>query len=167
MNLPFKLDRQNVIAVARREYLARGRTRTFKISTVILVLVGIAAALSPLIFRYLDQGSGEPTTIEVWVGDANTAVDAVTSLGRFMNVDPNSGASAGTPPPLQYRIVAADSPDNARARVIAGESAGLLLLSRGPGDFLPVPLSFEYIATHTGPSSQRERSWSDVGVVAA
>jgi ABC-2 type transport system permease protein len=151
MKLP-KLDRNNVVAVARREYLARGRTRTFKLSTALLVLVGIGAALSPLIFRYLDQGSGETTTIEVWVGDSNPAIDVVAGLRALLNTEPGTGAGAGTPPatppaPPRYRVLAADGLEAARARVLEGESAGLLILSRRTveGDLPRSGLTFEYV----------------------
>ena len=63
-----KMDRGNVIAVARREYLARARTRTFRVTTVVLVLAGLAVALSPVILRAV-FGEGKQTTIEVFVGD--------------------------------------------------------------------------------------------------
>ncbi len=145
--LDIKLDRDNVFAVARREYLARGRTRTFKLSTVVLVLIGIAAALSPLIFRYLDRGGGAATTIEVWVGDANPAVDVVAGLATFMNTEPGTGAGGGTPPAVpKYKIVAADGLEAARARVVDGDSVGLLVLSRAPVIDPPLnPISFEYV----------------------
>ncbi|HEY8238505.1 MAG TPA: ABC transporter permease [Candidatus Limnocylindrales bacterium] len=137
-----KLDRNNVVAVARREYLARARTRTFKLTTVLLVVVGVGAALSPLLFRYLDRGTGQ-TTIEVWVGGSNPAVDVVTGLSAFMNAA-GTGAS-GTPPATpRYRIVAADGLDSARARVLAGDTAGLLVVGRAASGN---ELTFEYVTT--------------------
>ena len=51
-----RLDRGNVVAIARREYVARGSTRTFKWTTILLVVVGLAIALAPLIFRVLRPG---------------------------------------------------------------------------------------------------------------
>ena len=73
-----RMDRGNVIAVARREYLARARTRTFRVTTVLLVLAGLAVALSPIILRAV-FGEGKQTTIEVFVGDSNPAVDVGAS----------------------------------------------------------------------------------------
>ena len=135
-----RLDRGNVVAVARREYMARGRTRTFKLTTLLLVVIGVAAALSPLIFRYLDEGAGQ-TTIEVSVGNSNPGVDVVATLGAVLNAGPGTGASAGTgsggtgsggtpaaDAKPKYRIVATDDVAGARARILADESDGLLVV---------------------------------------
>ncbi len=149
-----KLDRGNVIAVARREYLARGRTRTFKWSTILLMVVGVAAALSPLIFRYIDQGAGQ-TTIEVSVGQSKPGVDAVASLSAVLNAGPSgaaggtggagTGAGAGTPSTPKFRVVGTEDVAAARARVVAGESDGLFVLARATPD---ADLTFDFISKH-------------------
>ena len=151
------LDLANVRAIARREYLARGRTRTFRGATILLVVVGLVVALAPVLLRYLDRGSG-PTTIEVAVGDSNPSVDVVFALGSILNstsASASSGAGSGsgagaaegsgidTP---TYRVIATTDPAASLERVQSGRSAGLLTLRRdSAGD-----LAFGY-ATRAAP----------------
>lgn len=151
-----RLDRGNVVAVARREYVARGSTRTFKWTTILLVVVGLAAALSPLIFRYLDQGSG-PTKIEVVVGDSNPSTDVAASIGLVLNAPvgvslggsgSGPGATAAPTPTAapeskpRYQVITVTDAAAARARVLAGDTAGLLIVGRSTTDG---DLTFEYI----------------------
>jgi ABC-2 type transport system permease protein len=150
-----RLDRGNVIAVARREYYARGRTRTFKITTILLIVVGVAAALSPLIFRWIDEGIGQ-TTIEVSVGDSKPGLDVVATLSAVLNAGPGAtagtgtGAGAGTgsgeaDSKPRYRVVATDDIEAARTRVLDGASDGVLVVTRSAaGD-----LAFDYVTKHS------------------
>jgi ABC-2 type transport system permease protein len=139
-----KMDRGNVIAVARREYLARARTRTFKMTTIILVLAGLAVALAPIILRAV-FGEGKQATIEVVVGDARPSVDIGATLGAILNA-PAGGATTGTEPPA-YRVVAVEDAAAARARVLSDKTAGVLVVGRGSsGD-----LTFEFATKRGSP----------------
>jgi ABC-2 type transport system permease protein len=156
------LDLSNVRAIARREYLARFRTRTFRMVTVLLVVLALGVALAPVLIRYLDQRGG-PTTIEVSVGDSKPSVDVVTALGGILNVAATdatgsgastggstgsggatgSGSGSGAAATPKYRVVAATDPAAARERVRSGASAGLLELSRTASG----ELAFNYLTS--------------------
>ena len=73
----------NVPTIARREYLARFRTRTFRMVTLLLIVVALGIALAPVLIRFIDRGNG-PTTIEVAVGDSRPSVDVVSALGAIL-----------------------------------------------------------------------------------
>jgi ABC-2 type transport system permease protein len=132
-----KIDPSNVFVIARREYVARGRTRTFKGTTALLVIVGLAIALAPVIFEYLDRGS-TGTTIEVSVGDSNPSVDVAAALNVLLNVSPTgaatgtgTGSSSGSATQApQYHVVTTTEIAGARLRVADGKSAGLLIVTR-------------------------------------
>jgi ABC-2 type transport system permease protein len=130
-----KVDPSNVFVVARREYVARGRTRTFKGTTALLVIVGLAIALAPIIFEYLDRGS-TGTTIEVSIGDSKPSVDVAAALNALLNASPSTattgstGGSSGTASTPQYNVVTTTDVAGARLRVADGKSAGLLLVTR-------------------------------------
>jgi ABC-2 type transport system permease protein len=131
----------NILAVARREFLFRGRTRTFRITTVLLVVVGIALALAPVIVRFVDRGS-TGDRIEVAVGTTAPSVDVPVALNALLNAPaPGAPASADTPP--AFRVEATDDIDAARARVIDGQTAALVVLARtATGD-----LAFTYYSS--------------------
>jgi ABC-2 type transport system permease protein len=146
------MDRGNVIAVARREYVARGSTRTFKWTTILLVVAGLGIALAPLIFRYIDQGSG-PTAIEVYVGDSNPRVDVAATVGSVLNRPVSSttgtgGSGGGTPTDAKPKYVVTTVTDEAaaRAKVLAGDTAGLLVVTRAASDG---DLEFTYVTKET------------------
>jgi ABC-2 type transport system permease protein len=124
----------NITAVARREFVSRARTRTFRITTVVLVVAGVALALAPVLFRFIE---GEPTgaKIEVVVGDTRPTVDVVAALDQILN----AGASSGSPVPLPgqagdrapaFNVVAAADLAAARQDVLAGDAAGVIALTR-------------------------------------
>jgi ABC-2 type transport system permease protein len=136
------IDPSNVVVIARREYVARGRTRTFKATTVLLVIVGLVVALAPVILQYFDKGS-TGTTIEVSVGDSKPTVDVAAALNALLNVSPTaattggsggtgtgagSGAAGSQAP--QYRVVTTTDIAGARLRVADGKSGGLLIVTR-------------------------------------
>ena len=122
----------NITAVARREFISRARTRTFRLTTIALVIAGVALALAPVLFRFIE---GEPTgaRVEVIVGDSKPTVDVVAALDQILN------AGAGSPIPLPgqgdesapaFDVVAGTDLDAARQRVIDGKAAGVIALGR-------------------------------------
>ena len=74
----------NILAVARREFMSRARTRTFRLTTILLVVAGTALALAPILFQWL-EGASTGDRVEVIVGDAAPSVDVVTALGQILN----------------------------------------------------------------------------------
>ena len=117
----------NMLAVARREFVSRARTRTFRITTAILVLGGVALALAPVLFRLIE---GEPRgdRVEVIVGATQPNADVVETLGQVLN------SAAGVPVPGQsaggYVVVPADDLAAARQHVVDGSSVGAIALRR-------------------------------------
>lgn len=95
----------NAWHVARREYLARVRTRTFLIVTAALALVGLGLALSPLLVRLLE---GDPRT-EVGLYAETNIVNASQLQGLLAA---NAGGDAD-----QWRVIPVD--DEAVGRQMA------------------------------------------------
>ncbi|HEY2917335.1 MAG TPA: ABC transporter permease [Candidatus Limnocylindrales bacterium] len=123
------LELQNVRAVARREYLARARTRSFRITTVVLVVVAIGVALAPIGIRLIDQGSG-PSRIEVSLGSSASKLDIVAQLQAILNSQATSNPLGGGAP--TYAVSATTDETGARAAVASGALTGLLIVGRGP-----------------------------------
>jgi ABC-2 type transport system permease protein len=142
----------NIAAVARREFSWRFHTRTFRYSTIFIVVLGVALALAPTILSFLDQGGGGDR-VEVVVGDAAPAVDVVTALGAILNTDaaPLPITSKGDPAPA-FEVVAAPDAETARAHVLDGSAAAGLILRRGAGG----DLAFDLYSTD-GPLARRNQ----------
>lgn len=123
----------NIIAVARREFLWRGRTRTFKATTVLLVLVGIGVALAPVIIRFIDRGS-TGDRIEVVVGVDTPGIDVPVVLGQLLNAPLPGLPDTGDTTP-DFRVETSGDVEAARTRVVDGSSSALLVVGRtGAGD---------------------------------
>lgn len=121
----------NIIAVARREFSWRARTRAYRFSTVILVIAGIALAMVPTILTLFDRDS-TGDRIEVIVGDAQPELDVVLSLGAILNTNlPSIPTPADDdPPPARFVVVESTDLAAARAHVLDGSSAAALALDR-------------------------------------
>jgi len=142
----------NVASVARREFVSRARTRTFRLTTIVLVLGGVALALAPVLFRLVE---GEPSgeRVEVVAGDAPLNIDVVTALGQILNAQ--SGAQptvpgAGGPAP-QFEVVASDDLALSRQHVVEGSTTAVLALGRSAGS---LDLKFD-LYSKDGPLSRR------------
>lgn len=119
---------RNIVAIARREFVWRGRTRTFRLTTALLVFVGVGLALAPVIIRFIDRGS-TGDRIEVVVGDSNPAVDVPGALGLLLNA-PIPGLPTDKNTTTAYRVEATSDVEAARARVVDGGTSALLVLDR-------------------------------------
>ena len=152
------LDRGNVAAVARREYLARARTRTFRLTTIVLVLAGLGIALAPVLLRAV-FGEGKQTRIEVSLGASSPGIDVMPTLGAVLNAPiipttgssgsggpSGSGGASGTSSPPKYDVVTVTDEAAARARVLAGDTGGLLVIGRPKADG---DLTFEFVTKQT------------------
>jgi ABC-2 type transport system permease protein len=112
--------------------MSRARTRTFRITTVVLVVAGVALALAPVLFRFIE---GEPTgaKVEVIVGDSKPTVDVVAALDQILNAATASPiavpgqAGQGTP---AFDVVAGTDLDAARRDVTEGRAVGAIALGR-------------------------------------
>jgi ABC-2 type transport system permease protein len=153
-----QLELSNVVAVAHREYVVRARTRTFRLTTVLLVFVALGVSLAPLLFRWLDRNTG-PTVVEVSIGDSNPAANVPLSVGATLNADPLAGvggaaaspAPSTAPAPPKYVVNLVTDPEAAKTRVADGKSAGLLVVTR---DATTKDLAFQYV-TNDGSITDR------------
>ena len=122
----------NITAVARREFMSRARTRTFRLTTALLVVAGTALALAPILFQWL-EGESSGDRVEVIVGDAAPSVDVVTALGQILNSASGPSIPVGgqdTAP--KFQVLAATDLAAARADVLHGSSIAALVLARAP-----------------------------------
>lgn len=112
----------NALHVARREYAARTRTRTFLITTAALALVGLALALAPLLVRLI---SGDEA---VRVGVFSSDAELRTQVSGQLQVILRSGSAAGQ---ANYEVVEVSDAETGRADVREDELDGLLTVGRG------------------------------------
>jgi ABC-2 type transport system permease protein len=119
----------NILTIARREFLFRGRGRMYLVSTLILVVVAIGVAVAPIVVRYFSQNS-EPERIGLAVGSVRLAVDPVTILDHAMNGTVSVPSDGSTPAPPSYAIVPMTDLDAARQQVVAGKISAVLALDR-------------------------------------
>jgi ABC-2 type transport system permease protein len=108
----------NAWHVAVREYTQRVQTRAFKITTVVLALVGVGLTLLPIGIRLI---SGDQQ-VHIGLYAEQGTVDASTLQTRLTD---NAGAG-GT----QYQVVAISDPEGGRAQVRDGDLNGLLTVTR-------------------------------------
>jgi len=126
----------NITAVARREFMSRARTRTFRITTVILVIAGVGLALAPILFQWLEGTGGKGDQVEVTVGDSNPSVDVVAALSQILNANtsaspiPLPGQGGQTAP--RFVVVANSDAQAARKDVLDGRSIAAIGLGRAP-----------------------------------
>lgn len=122
----------NIVAVARRELVTRATTRSFIISTVILVLAAILMGLAPVAIGYIDRNASQ--TIAVHVGAADLQGDPVATLDAMLNVPATTTGTAapdGATPSKDYRIETASDVSAARTRVQDGKLDMLVDIERG------------------------------------
>jgi ABC-2 type transport system permease protein len=121
-------DLGNVMAVVRREYLVRVRTRSFVLGTVLLVVAVIAVALLPVLIGYLDRS--EPQRIGVFVDAPDLAGDPVAALEVLLD-PPQADPTAPTRPDA-YAITRVSDLAAARAAVVDGDLTAVLAIGRAP-----------------------------------
>ncbi len=127
----------NVIAVARREFTVRVRTRSFRIGSAMLILGVLVLAFVPVIVRYLDRGDTE--RIGLHVAAPGFTVDAGATLDTLLNGSTPNADPAKSP---AYEIVAAPDLATARTDIREGRLAAVLAIERAAdGD-----LAFAYYA---------------------
>lgn len=144
------LELDNVRAVARREYLARARTRSFRITTVVLLVASIAVALAPIGIRLLDRGSG-PSEIEVSLGSSAPKLDLVAQLQAILNNQGGLASPIGGAPPA-YAVTATTDEAGARDAIAKGDVTGLLIVTRkaAAADGTEGDLAFTFVSKAKG-----------------
>jgi ABC-2 type transport system permease protein len=134
----------NILAVARREFTYRVRTRAYRLTTVFLVLAGVALALAPTIIRFIDRGS-TGDRLELVGGEVLPNFDTAVALQQLLN------ASAGAPSvpvggeetPPRFTVAAAPDLETARAHVLDGTAAAAMVLGRAANGDLTFDLYTE------------------------
>jgi ABC-2 type transport system permease protein len=116
----------DALLVARREYLDRIRSRAFRITTVIVALVAVGIALTPIAIKYLDQHA--IVRIAVIAPTEALANGTVSIVDGLVNRPP-----AGRDPDRwekPFRISKATDLQGAIDDVTAGRLDGVLYVSR-------------------------------------
>jgi len=117
----------NVVAVARREYTIRVRTRSFLFGTLVLLLSVIAIAFAPVIVKAIDHSSQQK--IAVLVSASDLKVDPVATLSVLVNASTDTGVTTTDAKPAFVVSRVADLAA-ARRAVIAGDYSAVLEIDR-------------------------------------
>jgi ABC-2 type transport system permease protein len=118
----------NALIVARREYRDRTRSPLFVASTLVLMILAIGVAMTPITMSYLDRGT--QTGVAVVAADAELSERAVAVLESVLNAQPPNVDPVEWRPP--FRIEAA-SLEAAEERLAAGRIDGMLVVERLDG----------------------------------
>jgi hypothetical protein len=76
----------NAAIVARREYVERVHSKLYRLSTVILMVLAIGVAITPIMLRYLDRSSTD--RIAVIADDDRLAAGTIATANGIMNIPP-------------------------------------------------------------------------------
>ena len=115
---------RNPLLVARREYLARVRTRAFVILTLFVAIAGVVVVLLPVALRAMVT-EGEARIAVAWDAE-DFAGDPVGALVVQLGVASGHGAGGGS----GFRVTPTEDPADARQQVDDGRLDGLLILQR-------------------------------------
>jgi ABC-2 type transport system permease protein len=127
----------NIIAVARREYTVRVRTRSFLIGTALLVIGVAVIAFLPVIIGYVDRSDSQK--VAVHVGPTDLTADPVATISVLLNPPPATGQPASGSPP-DFVVSRVDDVAGTRQKVVAGEYTALLDIERLTGGELSFTL---------------------------
>lgn len=145
----------NVVAVARREFLVRVRTRSFVFGTALLVLGVIAIAMVPVIVRLIDRTSEQ--RVAVWTEPADVGIDPVATIDALLNAP----TATGSPTPgdtRDYVVSATTDLEAARRAVVDGDYVAVLAIRRAPDQELAFTLFTNERATSRIPQTIQQAS---------
>jgi ABC-2 type transport system permease protein len=108
--------------IARREFRERVRSRLFAVSTVLLALLAVVVALTPVLIKFVDRGT--TTTIAVVSDDGDLTSSTIQIVGGILNGEPVEGQ----PPP--YAFVPASTSIQIADAVAEGTYDGALIANR-------------------------------------
>jgi ABC-2 type transport system permease protein len=122
----------NIIAVARREFVARASTRTFLVSTLFLVLAAAVVGLAPVVISYFNRDS---TRVAVYVGAADMRGDPVATLDAFLNPPSSQGGAgdSGTAGKKSFVVSRSTDLEADRQQVLDGKLNALVDVERDAG----------------------------------
>ena len=124
----------NAAIVARREYLDRVRSKLFRLSTAVLMVLALGVALSPIAIRYLDRSRVD--RILVVSGDAALSVATVVTARGIMNIPPAGVDLATWTEP--FVIEPAADLGAARRDLTVGRADAVIVVERDSADRLTV-----------------------------
>ena len=124
------LTARNAVIVARREYTWRVRSRTFVISTLLLMALGIAGAAAPILITLFVKNTAAQVGLYAPTasGQGSVSVDLAALLTANANPDPKSPSIV---------VVPVEDLDAARQQVVSGQLAGVLAVAPTgqPGEY--------------------------------
>jgi ABC-2 type transport system permease protein len=124
----------NAAIIARREYRDRVRGPIFVASTIMLAILALLVALSPIAVRFFDRQT--VTHIAVVSTDDVLASRAVAVADSLLNLAP-AGVDPSTWEEPYAISIAPDGPDADRA-LASGRIAGIMLVERLPSNQLDI-----------------------------
>jgi ABC-2 type transport system permease protein len=119
-------DIANIAAVARREFVVRASTRTYLVTTIILVLAAALTGLAPVAIGALNRNA---TAVAVYVGAADLRADPVATLDALLNPNAESGSGAGASGNA-FTVTRSSDLTASRAQVADGALTALLDVER-------------------------------------
>lgn len=134
----------NTWLVAKREFSERVRSRLFVVSTLLLGLLAVGVALTPVLVRIVDRGT--TSTIAIVTTDDGLASRSISILGGILNA--TSGDSGRAP---AYAFIRAGDPATIADDVAAGRYDAALEARRDATG----RLAFTFL---TGPSIGADRA---------
>lgn len=117
----------NIVAVARREFVVRVRTRAFLLGTLLLVLGVVVIALLPVIVQQIDRTNA--TRVAVVAPSEALATRASTTITTLLNATPGGDQPAGGSPP-EFVVTVVGDVATARSDIRDGRYAAALQIAR-------------------------------------
>jgi ABC-2 type transport system permease protein len=152
----------NIVNVARREFLARIRTRSFVLGTALLMIGVIGVALVPILVQYLEGDSSQE--VAVYVGTDDLATDVAPTLDALLNAPtgtPGEEAGAGGG---GFTVTDVGDLATARQAVADGEYVAVLAVERAANGELEFTIYTNEPAT--GRTAQLVRQASNAVAIA-
>ncbi len=143
---------RNILAVARREFTVRARTRSFLLGTVVLAVAGAALALAPVGIRWI-QGETAATIGVVDQAHPALSFDPVARLDVLLNASTPQGEKS-------VAVVATADEATARAEVEDGKLSAALVIDRSPGPDLSFVIISKELAGRRTPELLQQAAFS-------
>ncbi len=143
---------RNILAVARREFTVRARTRSFLLGTVVLAVAGAALALAPVGIQWI-QGETAATIGVVDQAHPALSFDPVARLDVLLNASTPQGEKS-------VAVVATADEATARAEVEDGKLSAALVIDRSPGPDLSFVIISKELAGRRTPELLQQAAFS-------
>ncbi len=121
-----RFEAANIGTVARREFIARASTRTFLVTTLLLVVLAAVVGLAPVIVSYVNRGSSQ---IAVYVGAADLRGDPIATLDAILN-PPASSVDSRSVTKAAFAVRRSTDLAADRQQVLSGQLTALVDVER-------------------------------------